>query len=191
MQVEFALFFFFQAEDGIRDYKVTGVQTCALPIYVAGRAALVAEEQEDHRAVGQQAVQLEDAPEYLGQPERLHDVARLHERGAVGGVLQELPLVNVHLEVGGGHRLEPVGVQVGEELADRWCGLVGHRRRLLSLLLPSMSIYKVEYYGGDGVHQGSAATERAAHRCARSQTGAWRLRRACDHARYTYLAGGL
>src|SRR5256885_9834166 len=28
----FALDFFFQAEDGIRDYKVTGVQTCALPI---------------------------------------------------------------------------------------------------------------------------------------------------------------
>src|SRR5256885_12249949 len=27
------VFFFFQAEDGIRDYKVTGVQTCALPIY--------------------------------------------------------------------------------------------------------------------------------------------------------------
>src|ERR1022692_4125507 len=29
-------FFFFQAEDGIRDYKVTGVQTCALPIYSCG-----------------------------------------------------------------------------------------------------------------------------------------------------------
>src|SRR2546426_8939830 len=27
-------FFFFQAEDGIRDYKVTGVQTCALPIFI-------------------------------------------------------------------------------------------------------------------------------------------------------------
>src|SRR5690606_40711604 len=26
------LFFFFQAEDGIRDFHVTGVQTCALPI---------------------------------------------------------------------------------------------------------------------------------------------------------------
>src|SRR5262252_6366644 len=26
-------FFFFQAEDGIRDHCVTGVQTCALPIY--------------------------------------------------------------------------------------------------------------------------------------------------------------
>src|SRR5256885_12005494 len=29
------LCFFFQAEDGIRDYKVTGVQTCALPIFLA------------------------------------------------------------------------------------------------------------------------------------------------------------
>src|SRR2546429_9886966 len=29
----FSCFFFFQAEDGIRDVAVTGVQTCALPIY--------------------------------------------------------------------------------------------------------------------------------------------------------------
>src|SRR5438105_8958981 len=29
----FFFFFFFQAEDGIRDPLVTGVQTCALPIY--------------------------------------------------------------------------------------------------------------------------------------------------------------
>src|SRR5260221_10312105 len=28
----YAVFFFFQAEDGIRDHCVTGVQTCALPI---------------------------------------------------------------------------------------------------------------------------------------------------------------
>src|ERR1039457_6152391 len=37
-------FFFFQAEDGIRDYKVTGVQTCALPIWflavLVGRSSL-------------------------------------------------------------------------------------------------------------------------------------------------------
>src|SRR5256884_1505343 len=32
-------FFFFQAEDGIRDVAVTGVQTCALPISVAAVAA--------------------------------------------------------------------------------------------------------------------------------------------------------
>src|SRR5258708_29344033 len=31
------LFFFFQAEDGIRDDLVTGVQTCALPISLAAR----------------------------------------------------------------------------------------------------------------------------------------------------------
>src|SRR5256885_4721644 len=32
-------FFFFQAEDGIRDYKVTGVQTCALPIFAKAAAS--------------------------------------------------------------------------------------------------------------------------------------------------------
>src|SRR5690349_22004073 len=30
-------FFFFQAEDGIRDLYVTGVQTCALPILLAAK----------------------------------------------------------------------------------------------------------------------------------------------------------
>src|SRR5256885_3339208 len=49
------VFFFFQAEDGIRDYKVTGVQTCALPIlafpewewadYVDGRLVFAGEGQ--------------------------------------------------------------------------------------------------------------------------------------------------
>src|SRR5437588_3635926 len=32
----FVFFFFFQAEDGIRDHCVTGVQTCALPIWGHG-----------------------------------------------------------------------------------------------------------------------------------------------------------
>src|SRR5215467_13337895 len=36
MAVFFVYVFFFQAEDGIRDYKVTGVQTCALPIFAPG-----------------------------------------------------------------------------------------------------------------------------------------------------------
>src|SRR5207302_3307517 len=31
--IVFFFFFFFQAEDGIRDFHVTGVQTCALPIF--------------------------------------------------------------------------------------------------------------------------------------------------------------
>ena len=43
-------FFFFQAEDGIRDYKVTGVQTCALPI--SGGAAHVGLGAVPQRTVG-------------------------------------------------------------------------------------------------------------------------------------------
>src|SRR5690348_17651241 len=35
----FFFFFFFQAEDGIRDGRVTGVQTCALPILNTSRTS--------------------------------------------------------------------------------------------------------------------------------------------------------
>src|SRR5205807_2888037 len=44
--------FFFQAEDGIRDYKVTGVQTCALPIseWLDRAAAVAAAVPTPHRA---------------------------------------------------------------------------------------------------------------------------------------------
>src|SRR2546422_5522527 len=47
--MEVYCFFFFQAEDGIRDVAVTGVQTCALPIYdeIGLRA------HADHAAVAQ------------------------------------------------------------------------------------------------------------------------------------------
>src|SRR2546430_8352346 len=38
------VFFFFQAEDGIRDLTVTGVQTCALPIFTRLGADRVREE---------------------------------------------------------------------------------------------------------------------------------------------------
>src|SRR5438445_2255739 len=46
------VFFFFQAEDGIRDIGVTGVQTCALPIFSVdlddlGHARLIALERDD------------------------------------------------------------------------------------------------------------------------------------------------
>src|SRR5437667_1309883 len=37
-------FFFFQAEDGIRDRDVTGVQTCALPIFHEGQLPLMDEQ---------------------------------------------------------------------------------------------------------------------------------------------------
>src|SRR2546430_3253874 len=40
--LEHDVLFFFQAEDGIRDLTVTGVQTCALPIYRGAALRLVA-----------------------------------------------------------------------------------------------------------------------------------------------------
>src|SRR5256885_3555880 len=58
----FIFFFFFQAEDGIRDYKVTGVQTCALPIWAA-RAARPDQPAAAKRVVYDKAVALaRDAP---------------------------------------------------------------------------------------------------------------------------------
>src|SRR2546426_2125280 len=48
-RLEFSrVFFFFQAEDGIRDYKVTGVQTCALPIWATGSVASRSEARPRH-----------------------------------------------------------------------------------------------------------------------------------------------
>src|SRR5207249_9449599 len=51
--------FFFQAEDGIRDRNVTGVQTCALPICVAGLLFSMARPQASIRVPkGQTSVML-------------------------------------------------------------------------------------------------------------------------------------
>src|SRR5438094_9681391 len=47
------MFFFFQAEDGIRDRTVTGVQTCALPICLLGITRCLALEVGDPARAGQ------------------------------------------------------------------------------------------------------------------------------------------
>src|SRR5690606_40244920 len=51
------LFFFFQAEDGIRAFHVTGVQTCALPIFAAWNIVprLIEQAQHPVRAMGETA----------------------------------------------------------------------------------------------------------------------------------------
>src|SRR5256885_10360421 len=71
-------FFFFQAEDGIRDYKVTGVQTCALPICAAivgldERARAVALELVG--TAGVQRQQVERRPGF-GDADRRQDLRR-------------------------------------------------------------------------------------------------------------------
>src|SRR2546427_2691329 len=59
--VSVIFFFFFQAEDGIRDLTVTGVQTCALPIC---------------RPLGHRLSARAFAPRLCGQPEKAE--ARAH-----------------------------------------------------------------------------------------------------------------
>src|SRR5690606_18670196 len=56
--------FFFQAEDGIRDFHVTGVQTCALPIYL-GDGDLV------ERLLRQQLLHRDQDPLHRGPAARL------------------------------------------------------------------------------------------------------------------------
>src|SRR5256885_8546274 len=71
----FVFFFFFQAEDGIRDYKVTGVQTCALPI---SRKADQDNDQADrnHQPDPPENVELER----LAFLESVHEIARFAQR---------------------------------------------------------------------------------------------------------------
>src|SRR6266446_8556365 len=90
----FVDFFFFQAEDGIRDYKVTGVQTCALPISpYAGQLGLSGAEGDDlaHElavrvlvAPARLAIALEDRliAEHLEDP--VEELARLEIEERVG-----------------------------------------------------------------------------------------------------------
>src|SRR5438876_9092317 len=60
--VLFFFFFFFQAEDGIRDGRVTGVQTCALPISDGEKATFQKKMQgwkEQTAAIQQKMAELE------------------------------------------------------------------------------------------------------------------------------------
>src|SRR3712207_7123976 len=63
--------FFFQAEDGIRDIGVTGVQTCALPIWLAGSDLGLSRRQLD---------------ELLAEPIGFTGAARAQVRAVVGRV---------------------------------------------------------------------------------------------------------
>src|SRR3712207_8996595 len=88
------LFFFFQAEDGIRDIGVTGVQTCALPIC-------------DHRPV----VDL--------TPDRTFQDGRVDERGARVGMCRRLAPWGI-LDQHSLDALRSEERRVGKECRSRW-----------------------------------------------------------------------
>src|SRR2546426_9172817 len=90
------LFFFFQAEDGIRDYKVTGVQTCALPIWIF--------------QIG------------ISRGDSDHDLARgaRERRPAEVRVQHHTRGVDHRHERGGGEALRSEERRVGKECRSRW-----------------------------------------------------------------------
>src|SRR5207244_11270729 len=98
--------FFFQAEDGIRDDLVTGVQTCALPIFRRRRPALAAQAVQVAGRVGTLEVdgRGEPAPLHGERANRRLDCAARAERVAVVAL--------------GAADAEPVGV-LPEDLLDR------------------------------------------------------------------------
>src|SRR5207237_5427129 len=74
----FAMFvfrFFFQAEDGIRDSSVTGVQTCALPIYGQRFSLAHPDSNIDHRRVPNLMVFFQRKGESLSITARSEDYA--------------------------------------------------------------------------------------------------------------------
>src|SRR5690606_41205854 len=75
------------AEDGIRDFHVTGVQTCALPIFPAGSAGCRHHHILYRGEVGQKVVKLEDEAEMLAaklRPLRSTCVHEVHAEHLVG-----------------------------------------------------------------------------------------------------------
>src|SRR5256885_11723349 len=72
--------FFFQAEDGIRDYKVTGVQTCALPISAGGETARMPPSKASSAPSGCEAPRTEDAPSEIPKAPTLVAPSRFSSR---------------------------------------------------------------------------------------------------------------
>src|SRR2546422_4330285 len=79
-------FFFFQAEDGIRDVAVTGVQTCALPIsrprYRYGSIRFLSNVIDPYlyRGRADYAVALRDATRQLNRLMQPRELSRSEER---------------------------------------------------------------------------------------------------------------
>src|SRR5437763_9696946 len=82
----FFFFFFFQAEDGIRDTSVTGVQTCALPIF--GRVACFTSCGEARHAANECDIKVFSCPK-LGNSLERSEERRVGKECRYGGAREE------------------------------------------------------------------------------------------------------
>src|SRR5260370_6611501 len=111
-----ALFFFFQAEDGIRDSSVTGVQTCALPISNQAGGHIWIE--NDRRASRLDLARAEspERPLRRGDSDRLR-ILEFHEtaiRGVPVPLLHRLTFLGDRRD---DQRVRSPGILAGESLA--------------------------------------------------------------------------
>src|SRR5215813_14804039 len=97
------VFFFFQAEDGIRDADVTGVQTCALPISIAAQG-----DGETEGAAGGTAV-------LLPRGDQVPGIAGIGSQGWLFGDVDQLAVA-----VAGGDRTRLADDAWGERAEGWW-----------------------------------------------------------------------
>src|SRR2546422_7964018 len=82
------LFFFFQAEDGIRDVAVTGVQTCALPISDGATEFFGVTESPEHRS---NECRIAFWAESVSEVDKLAEIAARAGARNIEGPAREIP----------------------------------------------------------------------------------------------------
>src|SRR2546426_959808 len=147
LHLRIVFFFFFQAEDGIRDYKVTGVQTCALPISGAQVRLLLADGLAlplvRHRALRETAGLGEEVLAPAAEPFRElrplerpeigdgPDVTLVQEALGLGSDPRNDPdpqRIEKRLDLLRSHDREPVGLlKIGGDLGDELVGAYAYR----------------------------------------------------------------
>src|SRR5438034_1394827 len=110
------MFFFFQAEDGIRDHCVTGVQTCALPI-LKDEAQVAPQVGDRRRAQGREILAVDEHCAAVGALDRGDQLEerRLAGTGVAG---EEKHLPRFDREADQSERLESPGIALAD-LAER------------------------------------------------------------------------
>src|SRR5690606_2155935 len=153
----FLSFFFFQAEDGIRDFHVTGVQTCALPILIVVLSVMNGFESElRHRILSltshatisafgsglpnwrETAARIDESPEVVASAPYIEDQALLTAGNASSGAMivgvlpaeeRQVSSIADKLNAGSFDDLKPgeFGIVLGAELAKALEVSVGER----------------------------------------------------------------
>src|SRR5690348_4367169 len=146
----FSIFFFFQAEDGIRDGRVTGVQTCALPILepLDTEVALI---MDIPLALALVARLLGGSGGPAGQPTSLTDVELTVAQRAVTSIVHQLSstwhdLAGVTLEMDG-HAISPMSVQIVSPseptLLLNLSAMIDGLMSIVTLVIPHTSVEKI------------------------------------------------